>query len=74
MRCMAAANSPWQGRLPHLEGAVEGRLGLLAPLFELEDRQAEFAGKQFDALAAQQAQDDFSLARHAPALSRRKRA
>src|SRR3954453_14838698 len=66
---------PWIGiHITLLERAVEGGVSLLAPLLELEERDAEFAGEEFHALAAQQAQDDLALARDAPALAGRQRA
>jgi hypothetical protein len=57
-----------------LERAVEGGLGLLAPLLALGDGNAELTGEEFHALAAQQAQDDLALARDAPPLPWRQRA
>jgi hypothetical protein len=57
-----------------LQRAVERGLGLLAPLLELERRQAELAGEQFGRLAAQQAQDGLALAPDAPTLAGRERA
>ena len=44
-----------------LERAIEGGVRLLAPLLEFEDGDGEFAGEEFHALAAQQAQDDLAL-------------
>jgi hypothetical protein len=38
-------------RLTLLEGALEGSLGFLAPVLELENRHAAFAGEEFDGLA-----------------------
>jgi hypothetical protein len=56
------------------EREAAGDVGLLAPLLELEDRNAEFAREEFHVLPAQQAQDDLALARDAPALTWRQRA
>ena len=61
-------------RLALLERAVEGGVGLLAPLLELEDGNAELAGEEFHVLPAQQVQNDLALARDAPALTWRQRA
>lgn len=61
-------------RLALLERAVEGSIGLLASLLELEDGNAEFAGEQFHAFPTQQTQDDLPLVPGAPALTWRQRA
>jgi hypothetical protein len=50
-----------------LERLFERGLGLPAPLLQLEDRQAELAGKRFHGLAAHQAQHHLALAPGAPA-------
>src|SRR3712207_4765069 len=54
-----------------LERAVERGLGLLAPLLQLEEGQAELAGEELGGLAAQQAQHDLALASDAPPLAGR---
>ena len=58
-------------RLALLQRAQERGFGLLAPVFELEDRQAELAGEQLGGLAAHHAQHRLALASDAPALARR---
>src|ERR671932_952875 len=49
----------------------ERRLGLLPPLLELEQRQAELAREQLGGLAAHQPQHHLALARRTPALTGR---
>src|SRR3954463_4271631 len=78
---MAAASWPSAGSVSRsfsapstLQPPLQCRLGLLPPLLELEQRQAELAREQLGGLAAQQSQHHLALARRAPALARRQRA
>src|SRR3954463_6875229 len=78
---MAAASWPSAGSVSRsfsapstLQPPLQCRLGLLPPLLELEQRQAELAREQLGGLAAQQSQHHLALARRAPALAGRQRA